>query len=151
LSLALAVALLSIDSIVEAKKLSKDFPRLRRRARELRQLAECELDEGSSYAEIEKFQQDLPFFRIIVFDDLKLTNVFFDQAPEDVELTLPLLLVHEHFSVIISYTAAFGCNYFCGACHRPYYALRRHSCKAKCQSCTLSPPCGREPLFDMSC
>jgi hypothetical protein len=151
LSLALAVGLSLLECVEKAKGLAKDLPRLRRRARELRQLADCDLEHGATYEEIERFQDVLPYARIIVFNELKGKSIYFDKRPRDVDHVVPLLLVNDHYSVILSYTAAFGCSYFCRACYAPYNNPEMHNCRAKCQSCTAMPPCNREPNFDTTC
>jgi hypothetical protein len=151
LSLALAVGILAMEDLQKAMRLATDLPRLKRRAKELRELSDCTLDNGAGYEVIEKFQNVIPYIRVIVFDELKGKSIYYDKQLKDAEHVLPLLLVNEHYSVITSYTAAFGCSYFCTACNTPYSQQGRHSCSAKCQSCASMPPCERQPNYDTTC
>jgi len=103
-------------------------------------------EEGAGIPELEKFQSHLKKYKITVYKyGTKGRDVYFSGGLEDAKFNINLLFHNGHFNVITNLTAAFGCIYFCEACHVPYEHKAEHRCANRCTSChSISPPCKLE-------
>lgn len=96
--------------------------------------------EGCSLEEVRIFQANLRDFKITVYAyGSKGREVLFEGP--DAPLKINLLYHNNHFNVITNLKSAFGCSYYCEACHIPYEHKNEHRCIASCPCCQQSPPC----------
>lgn len=97
-------------------------------------------EEGAAMTEVRQYQNFLKDYKVTVYEyGSKGRNVLFE-GPE-ASHKLNLLFHNNHFNVITNLTAAFGCSYFCEACHVPFDHKNRHRCQRTCPCCQKSPPC----------
>ncbi|XP_078684907.1 uncharacterized protein LOC144918222 [Branchiostoma floridae x Branchiostoma belcheri] len=88
--------------------------------------------------EIQKFQEHLSAYQIIVVSAKELNEVVY-KGPNR-EQKLILYLVNGHYNVITSITAFMERAYFCWACNRGYNNRIRHKCERVCKLCE-TPGC----------
>lgn len=119
------------DLIGEAKKICTD--------------AGVNLQHGGSIDEIIQFQQYLgQDYRIVVYTSRDGKECLFRACHDEYKYTLHLLLDENHYSLVLSPTAAFATAYFCGYCCIGYSTKFGHKrCRVKCNKCYQSPPCER--------
>lgn len=105
---------------------------------------------GAGIPELKKFQNHLKDkFKITVYDYVtRGRSLIFEGS--DAPLKINLLHHNNHYNVITSLTAAFGCGYFCESCHVPYYHKNAHRCGGTCPGCHISPPCILETKINCS-
>ena len=109
------------------------------------------LQNGGSIEEIIKFQQYLGSeFRIVVYASRDGKDVLFKACHDEYKYTIHILLDENHYSLILTPTAAFATAYFCGYCCIGYSTKFGHKrCRVKCNKCFQSPPC--QNIIDMKC
>ena len=117
-------------------------------AKEVRELCEnagVDLSAGGGITEIEKFQQYLTGYQIVVYGDLTGNNVLYEGPEDDNRILINLVLHNNHYDVITSLTAAFAANYYCSKCHVKYFHQSEHvgKCLAVCPRCKCKPPCNQ--------
>lgn len=142
---ALVVAKALVDKDNQYVQVRKDNGKLQtNRAKELVKAANvCIPSDGCGISELQKFQQHLSDYRIVVYR--------YGSRGRDVTFSgnkgtknLNLIFENNHYNVITSLTAALCCSYFCEDCHIPYNAKGEHRCVKTCPSCQQSPVCQDE-------
>lgn len=125
---------------VAVTNILKDNCLLNREALQLCVEADVDLNNGGSYAEIQKFQNIMSQDeQIIVYSDLTGKQIFFkDNSIIESDRRVNLLLLEGHFSVIKSVTAVFACSYYCFSCNKPYEHKENHTCAGICNFVMLS-------------
>lgn len=98
-------------------------------------------EEGSGLPEIQKFQQFLVNYQIVVymFDATKSRKKDVLFKGPDVGKRLNLIYYEGHYSVISNLNRAFCAANFCENCDLPYDNY--HKCKKSCFACHQTPPC----------
>ncbi|XP_057663121.1 uncharacterized protein LOC130898093 [Diorhabda carinulata] len=138
----LVVAIANVDKDPLYTKVRRDIGKLQTtRALELMEAKGVSiLSEGCGIPELQKFQQYLKNYKIIVYNyGSKGRDIIFEGTDKGSSLHL---LYHEgHYNVITSLTAAFSCGYYCKECHVPYNINRDHRCGGTCPGCQQSPVC----------
>lgn len=114
--------------------------------------AEVCLQNGGGIEEIIKFQQCLGAeYRIVVYASRDGKVIFFKSCHDNYKYSINLLLDEEHYSFVLSPTAAFSTAYFCGYCCIGYTTKLGHiRCRAKCNKCFQSPPCINDAIIKCS-
>lgn len=95
---------------------------------------------GAGFEEIQQFQRHLKNFKISVFRYGTKGRELLFEGPDAVH-KINLLHHNSHYNVITSLPSAFGCGYYCEACHVPYNNKHGHRCDSSCPCCQQSPPC----------
>jgi G:T-mismatch repair DNA endonuclease (very short patch repair protein) len=133
----------NLESSQALKNILKDRNQLTLEVSDLCELANCDLRDGGSIQELAQFQSIMPDgMQIVVYRDLTGKSVFFKgDINVPVESRINLVLHNNHFAVIKSLTAAFGCSYYCEGCNKPYEHRERHTCKNKCSFCHYKMQC----------
>jgi G:T-mismatch repair DNA endonuclease (very short patch repair protein) len=139
----LVLAIHSLESSLSLKTILKDRNQLALEVQDLCELANCDLRDGGSIQELNQFQAVMPpGIQIVVFRDLGGKAVFYKGDINDpIENRINLVLYENHFAVIRSLTAAFGCSYYCQGCNKPYEHRGIHTCVSSCSFCHHSSQC----------
>jgi G:T-mismatch repair DNA endonuclease (very short patch repair protein) len=139
----IVLAIHNIESAVSLKSILKDRIQLAQEIHDLCELANCDLREGGSIQELQQFQNVMPpGIQIVVYQDLTGKNVFFKgEIYDPVEARINLVLFENHFAVIRSLTAAFGCSYYCEGCNKLYEHKAKHLCDTICSYCHNNTQC----------
>ncbi|KAI8493257.1 hypothetical protein Bbelb_292610 [Branchiostoma belcheri] len=83
--------------------------------------------------ELQKFQELLSYYQIIVVSAKELNRVVF-KGPSK-EKRLLLYLIRGHYHVITSLPAFFERSYYCYDCNRDYNDRKKHKCDNICKLC----------------
>ncbi|KAK4883382.1 hypothetical protein RN001_006701 [Aquatica leii] len=142
-ALVLAIAYKTRDPEFNNMVLNKSI--LHTRVQNLCIESEVNLSQGGSYREIQKLQNYLTGYTIVVYNSRRGETTYFEGPRSDLRITLNLLLENNHFNVITSLTSAFTAAYFCEYCKKRFNNKRSHKrCLYTCSACHESPPCSYE-------
>lgn len=139
---ALVTAVAYVDKDPGYKKVRKDVGKEQlKRAQKLMEGADIQIPlEGAGVPELQKFQQQLKGYKIVVYQyGTKGRDVMFEGL--EGEKNLNLIFHDGHYNVITSLTAAFVCRYYCENCRIPYDHKKDHRCWKSCPACQQTPPC----------
>jgi len=108
----------------------------------------CNITEAEcgSLQSVQKFQDQMPRHRIIVFGSFPAPHKVFDgpalRANGEMRRPLYLHLEDNHYDVITKPHSAFECAYYCDSCVKFFNNKNLHNCTKVCSSCrNASPPC----------
>jgi hypothetical protein len=111
----------------------------------LLQVTGINLDQGGGIRELERFQEHLNEYRIVVFSGLNCGTIYFDgQVQTEKRINLLYDEVEHHYHVITNVTGAMAKRYVCRACNKGCKLDASHVCDQTCSDCMSSPPCAFE-------
>ena len=130
---AIVTAKARVDKHKHLKNIRQGYGRQRELALQLHRKAG--VPEGNcGYAELVKFQQALPNYRLIV---VYADNAYDRRAFSGPGVKLDLVLLHSgnHYEVITSLPGFFATGYVCAHCLKPYDNIGKHRCNAENSFC----------------
>ena len=95
-------------------------------------------EEPCGLPEIQKLQDSLPNYRLVVFTDQKGKEIIFKgplASTAQPRQNIHLLWHEAHFYAILTVTGAFGSSYFCEHCLVLYSNKGQHKCEGSCWRC----------------
>ena len=99
-----------------------------------------DLSNGGAFEELQRFQQYLSDYKIIVFDGLYPDKVMFSGNSLSAK---KLYLLYDrysgHYNVITNLEGAMAKKYICNGCDT--LSDHAHKCDKVCSLCTATPPC----------
>lgn len=98
---------------------------------------------GGGIEELRKFQKYLFAYKIIVYGDMRVKNIYFDDETITSDKYIDLYYDHgdKHYSMINSMSGFLGTSYYCRACRKGYYTKTEHKCPNACKRCLQTPAC----------
>ena len=138
---ALIIAIARLENDINYTSYRKGY-KIEAKVNELLAKTGIDLSNGGGLKELQQFSNNLPDYRIVVFNGLNEKSLMFENGRLG-KKTIYLLYDDDnnHYNVIINIAGCFAKKYICKGCNKGCERGEFHVCDTSCSDCMNVPPC----------